>query len=147
MINAFVITTMLGSRFADEAKDIRVALVTKVSSETISNQDTRQRIIADIAALPPTKHKIGIDEPYSRKNNPDTDCLNAVKAHLEDTPENNLEFQEFRTLYYQMMTPVVLRKKLPPENLQCEVTKNLIYSIMPGHLPKKFYIFIFSIQI
>ena len=114
LLALFVITTMLGSRFADEAKDIRVALVTKISSETITSEDTRKKIIADIAALPPAEHKIGIDEPYSQKNNPDVDCLNAVKAHLSDTPENNLEFQEFRTLYYQMMTPVVLRKKLPP---------------------------------
>lgn len=114
LLALFILTIMLGHRFADEAKDIRVALVSKVSEETITDKETRQRIITNISNRPPAYHEIGKDKPYSRKNSPDVDCLNTVKKHLDNTPEGNLEFQKFRTLYYQMMAPTVLRKKLPP---------------------------------
>ncbi len=114
LLALFVLTTMHGNRFADDAKGVRDALVTKVSQEVIADQEIRQKIIADITSRPPVQHTIGVDAPYSRKNNPDADCLNAVKAHLEDSPEGNLVFQKFRTLYYQMMAPTVLRKELPP---------------------------------
>lgn len=114
LVALFVLTVMLGDRFAEDAKAIRVALVSKVSEESISNEEARQKIIADISSHPPAKHIIGKDAPYSRDKNPDKDCLNAVRKHIPDTPEGNLEFQKFRTLYYQMMAPVVLRKSLPP---------------------------------
>ncbi len=113
LLALFVLTTMLAHRFADDAKDIRIDLVKKVSAETITDNDTRQRIIADVTNHPPAYHEIGKDKPYSRKNNPEADCLNKVKAHLPDTPEGNVVFQKFRTLYYQMMAPTVLRKKMP----------------------------------
>jgi Na+/proline symporter len=113
LLALFVLTTMLGNRFSGDAKNVRDALVTKVSAETITDPVIRQEIIADITSRPPAQHTIGVDAPYCRKNNPDVDCLNAVKAHLENSPAGNLEFQKFRTLYYQMMAPTVLRKELP----------------------------------
>lgn len=56
---------------------------------------------------------IGVDKPYSRKNNPDIPYLDTVRQHLQHTPEGNSTFQQFRTLYYQMMAPTLLRSKLP----------------------------------
>ena len=114
LLALFILTTMLGSRFADDAKEIRVDLVSKVSEETVADKKIRQQIINDIAARPPVEHVIGKDKPYSRKSNPDVDCLNVVKRHLDGSPDKNVTFQKFRTLYYQMMAPTVLRKKLPP---------------------------------
>ena len=109
----FVITVMQGDRFAGEAREIRVALIDKVAEETVSDPAIRQRILHEVAAIPAAKHVIGIDKPYSRKNNPDTPYLNTVRQNLQNTSEGNSLFQQFRTLYYQMMAPVLLRNKLP----------------------------------
>ena len=113
LVALFMITTMLSGRFAGEAKEIRIALVSKVANETIKNEGVRANIIRDVSAIPEAKHTIGIDKPYSRTNNPDIDYLNAARKHLQNTPEGNTTFQKFRTLYYQMMAPTLLRKKLP----------------------------------
>ena len=109
----FAITIMLSSRFAGEAKEIRVNLVDKVAAETVTDSAVRQEIIRDVTAIPATEHTVGVDKPYSRKSNPDTRYLAAVYKHLQNTPEGNVVFQKFRTLYYQMMAPTLLRKKLP----------------------------------
>ncbi|MDD5727188.1 MAG: hypothetical protein PHV59_01370 [Victivallales bacterium] len=109
----FMITVMLGNRFADEARQVRITLVNKVAEETISDPAFKQDIVNKTAAIPAAKHVIGIDKPYSRTNNPDIQYLNAVHQQLKGTPEGNSTFQTFRTLYYQMMAPTLLRKKLP----------------------------------
>ena len=113
LVALFMITIMLSGRFAGEAKEIRTALVSKVAAETIKNEEARANIIRDVSAIPAAKHIIGVDKPYSRTNNPDVDYLNAAKKNLKNTPEGNTTFQKFRTLYYQMMAPTLLRRKLP----------------------------------
>ncbi len=113
LLSLFMITVMLSGRYANEAKQIRVELVDKVVAETIENQATRDEIVKEISAFAPAEHVIGIDKPYSRKNNPDSTYLNTVQKHLQNTPAGNTAFQKFRTLYYQMMVPTLLRKKLP----------------------------------
>ena len=113
MLAMFMITTMSADRFADEAKDIRVDLVTKVATETIPDKALRDTIVSDIATITPTKHVIGIDPPYSRKQNPDTPYLDKAFTYLKTTTDGNTVFQKFKTLYYQMMAPILLRNKLP----------------------------------
>ena len=113
LLSLFMVTIMFSGRFADEAREIRVALASKVAAETIHDQAIRHKVNNDITAIPASKHTIGVDKPYSRKHNPDTPYLNAVHDHLQATPHGNTAFQEFRTLYYQMMAPTLLRKKLP----------------------------------
>lgn len=113
LLAVFMITVMLGNRFAEEAREIRIDLISKVAEETIPDVDVRNNVIRDITALPAVKHTIGVDEPYSRENNPDTMYLNTAFENLDETPDGNSQFQEFRTLYYQMMAPMVLKKSLP----------------------------------
>jgi Na+/proline symporter len=113
LLSLFIITIMSSNRFADEARDIRVTLASKVAAETVSDQSVRQKIVRNISVIPAAKHRIGVDKPYSRKNNPDIKYLNVVKQNLGNTEQGNTAFQKFRTLYYQMMTPVLLHKKLP----------------------------------
>ena len=113
MLALFMVTVMLSSRFAVEAKEIRTNLVNKAVEETIADKTIRAKIEQDISAIPPAKHTIGVDKPYSRTDNPDTKYLETVHKHFSDTPEGNSMFQQFRTLYYQMMVPMVLRKQLP----------------------------------
>ena len=113
LLALFMVTVMLSSRFANEAKEIRTNLVNKAVEETIADKTIRAKIEKDIAAIPPAKHTIGVDKPYSRTDNPDTKYLETVHKHLSDTPEGNSRFQQFRTLYYQMMAPMMLREQLP----------------------------------
>lgn len=49
----------------------------------------------------------------SQDENLDTAHLKVVKKHFGDTPEGNSKYQEFYTLYHQMMLPVTLRGILP----------------------------------
>ena len=113
LLALFMVTIMLSSRFADEAKVIRNNLVNRVAGETVVDSAVRDKIKQNIAAIPVAKHTIGVDKPYSRTNNPDTPYLNTVRDTLKETPDGNTAFQKFRTLYYQMMAPTVLREKLP----------------------------------
>ncbi len=113
LLPLFMVIVMLSSRYATEAKDIRTNLVNKAVAETVADPQIREGIAQDIAKIPPAKHTIGVDNPYSHTHNPDADYLNMVHQHFSNSPEGNTLFQQFRTLYYQMMCPVVLRHKLP----------------------------------
>ena len=113
LLALFMVTVMLSHRYADEAKMIRTNLVNKAAAETIADPKILADIERDIAAIPPARHTIGTDQPYSRTHNPDIDYLNTVHKHLSNSPEGNTLFQQFRTLYYQMMAPMVLRAQLP----------------------------------
>lgn len=132
LIAMFLITVMQSGRFAEEAKDIRIDLVDKVSQQTIADDNVRTKIVDATHAMPPLKHTVGKDEPYSQKSNPDTPYLNAAESSLKQAAEAQITaakadkneanqirgrhsaiFQQFKTMYYQMMTPTVLRKKLP----------------------------------
>ena len=113
LLPLFMVTVMLSSRYATEAKDIRTNLVNKAVAETVADSRIRADIAQDIAKIPPARHTIGVDKPYSHANNPDADYLNTVHQHFSNSPEGNTHFQQFRTLYYQMMGPMVLRAQLP----------------------------------
>ncbi len=113
LVSLFIITVMLSDRYSGEAREIRTTLISKVANETITDNKTRDKIISAANAIPETKHTIGADQPYSRKHNPDVIYLNSVHENLGDTPKSNTIYQKFRTLYYQMMAPTLLRKKLP----------------------------------
>ena len=131
MVALFVITVMQSKNFAGKSRVIREELVSRISTELIADKDVRQKTISAVQALP----KELPEGRYSRKHNADTAYFNAVKQTLIDDAEqrianskealdkeqqaeirgaNNAIFQEFRTLYYQVMTPVILSKELPP---------------------------------
>jgi len=113
LLALFIVTVMLSNRYANDAQEVRVDLVNRIASETIANQVVRDKIINDITAIPVAKHVIGVDKPYSRMHNPDIIYLDTARKHLEKIPGGNATFQKFRTFYYQMMAPTLLRKKLP----------------------------------
>ncbi len=66
-----------------------------------------------LAAILVHRHQIGVEVPLSRADNIDTPFMDAARETLGGTPEGNLMFQKFRTLYHQMMLPVALRNLLP----------------------------------
>jgi solute:Na+ symporter, SSS family len=113
LVAVMIIALMTHQRHADTAHDIRKELTRQVSSEVVSDSQLRGQLDARLADIPPTKHRIGVDAPLSRENNIDTPFIETAKESLAGTPQGNLEFQKFRTLYKQMMLPVALRSILP----------------------------------
>lgn len=126
LVSIFVIVFMLGNRFAPEAHAVRIELSRKVAEEVVGNPVTQARLLERLSALKPIPHTIGVDKPYSRTENPDTPFLEAAKATIhEGAPEAGLSasaqvgaqneaFQNFRSLYGQMMMPVLLRSLFSP---------------------------------
>ncbi len=134
LLALFLITVMQAGHFADRARNVRVSLIDRISEETIADPEVRQDVVLQATAIPPVRHVIGVDQPYSQTNNPDQRYLDAAKHSMNRAAEaqiatagidpksteagnirgqSNAAFQKFRTLYYQMMMPVLLRKELP----------------------------------
>jgi Na+/proline symporter len=114
LIAVMIIALMTHSKFADQARDIRTELTGKVAMEAVPNTDQRERLVADLDALPVQYHNIGVDAPLSQEHNLDTPYIDTARDSLSGTPEGNQQFQKFRTLYHQMMLPVALKNLLPP---------------------------------
>jgi len=108
-----VITVMTHKDFAGQAHDIRRQLSGKVADEAVASTVTRAALDAKVAALPPQRHEIGVDAPLSSSHNLDTPYLNTARETLGSDGEGNKEFQKYRTLYNQMMMPVILSNMLP----------------------------------
>jgi Na+/proline symporter len=112
-VAVMVIALMSHQRFAKESHAIRSDLTQRVAAEAVSDPALRSALNARIAAIPAREHRIGEDPPLSQDNNIDTPFISAAEESLAGTPQGNLEFQKFRTLYQQMMLPVALRNILP----------------------------------
>lgn len=113
LVAVMVIALMTHQRFADQSHEIRHELTLKVANEAVSDPLQRDQLNAEFAKIPVPHHQIGVDAALSRENNIDTPYISAAKEALAGTPQGNLEFQKFRTLYHQMMLPVALRNILP----------------------------------
>ena len=109
-----VIATLNHTSRKAEAKVIRDDLSNKVIAEIgKDNPVLRGKLKDKFAAIPESNHVIGKDAPLSHEKNLDTPHLQAVYSELKDTPEGQAKYQEFFTLYHQMMLPVTLSHILP----------------------------------
>ena len=108
-----IITIMNHQNYAPQAKAIRDTLSEQVAAEVIASDAERQQIVEAVKAMPEQRHIIGQDPPLSRKNNLDTNVFRKVQDIVGQDGDGNFKFQRFRTLYQQMMLPVVLRETLP----------------------------------
>ena len=113
LVAVMIITLMTHRNFANQAHDIRHQLSKQVAAEAVVDPAMRTRLDANIAAIPVSTHQIGVDAPLSRKDNIDTPYLQTARETLGNTPEGNVQFQKFRTLYQQMMLPVAIKNLLP----------------------------------
>ena len=113
-----VIVTFNHPTMAKQAKGIRDELSKKVLQEVEKdNPALRQKINMKLQGLPPRDHVIGgtrpQDAPLSHDVNLDTPHLKAVYDEMKGTPTGERHYQEFFTLYHQMMLPMTLRSLLP----------------------------------
>ena len=113
-----VIATLNHQSMAEKAREVRNDLSSKVLREVASdNPALQQKLNAELAKLPPRDHVIGgtrpQDAPLSHDVNLDTPHLEVVHNGLRGTPNGEENYQQFFTLYHQMMLPVTLRHLLP----------------------------------
>lgn len=101
------------NQFKVTNNEIRRELSNRVLEEAVSDPETRATVSAQIAAIPDMVHKIGVDKPLSQTENLDTVYFSTVRKALGDSPEGRYEFQQYRTLYQQMMMPTVLSRIFP----------------------------------
>ena len=114
LLLAVMVLTLLNHRnYAPDAQSIRAAISTRVAEEVAEDGPARRRLIASARALPPHNHIVGVDAPLSQEHNLDTPYLDAARDALQATEGGNARFQEFRTLYHQIMLPVTMRHILP----------------------------------
>lgn len=113
VMGVLIITVLSHSDFSFKAKEIRNELSTRASEEVFNDAELRQRFLTKVEKLPPTNHIIGVDKPYSQRENPDTPYLNTALSVLREGGNGNAKFQEFRTLYFQQMLPTMIRHVLP----------------------------------
>lgn len=113
LVAIMIVTLMTHERFADKASDIRQQLSRKVGQETVADPALQNQLTARISDIPIQRHQIGVDPPLSRQSNLDTAYMQAARETLGTSPEGNLLYQKFYTLYHQMMLPVALRNLLP----------------------------------
>ncbi|MFA5293663.1 MAG: sodium:panthothenate symporter [Phycisphaerae bacterium] len=116
LISIFVIVFMFSDKFSSKSHEVRIELTKKVAEEVIENSDSVKRVLVEVSTLKPIPHKIGVDAPYSRENNPDVQFWDATRTAIcENQPDNgNAVFQEFKTLYNQMMMPTMLGNLFSP---------------------------------
>lgn len=113
MVAVMIIALMTHQKFADQSYDIRQQLTQKVAVEAVPDAELREQLNANLATIPVQRHTIGVDEALSQEQNIDTPYMEVARSTLAGTPEGNLQYQKFRTLYHQMMLPVALKNILP----------------------------------
>ena len=139
LLVAITIIVVLNHRdFSVDGKAIRDQLTEQIATDLVKDDATRQGIVAETAKIVPQQHRIGIDPPQSQENNQDSTYLNVVHQKLLDghkalaerrelgsgetradalldaEAKGNALFQQFRTLFHQMMMTITMRHLLPP---------------------------------
>ncbi len=108
-----LITLFTHPDYAPQAKELRDQISRQVTMELVSDVEKRNATIAKLESIPEQKHEINLDAPLSQERNLDTVYLETFHDSVGHTPEGNYQFQQFRTLYHQMMLPMTLRHTLP----------------------------------
>jgi SSS family solute:Na+ symporter len=116
LIGVFVITVMVHQDYAPKARDLRLGLSNQIAAKVLADdkyKEKRTELIQNLAAIPEQRHQIGVDPPLSREQNMDTVYFETARKTLGNDAEGNYLFQQFKTLYHQMMITSVIRTFMP----------------------------------
>ena len=139
LIAVTIIMLLNHEKFAPKGKEIRDKLTAQVVTDLVRDDNAlRDDIIASARAIPVQRHRIGVDAPLSQKKNLDTPYLDLVhqkliagkkaavlresaeqqvvpsaEALLDAEARGNALFQQFNTLFHQMMMTATMRNILP----------------------------------
>lgn len=115
---AVTIVTLLNHRnWAPQAKTVRDSVSIHISRDLIPDNAKRKEFNSRISAIPAQYHQIGVDKPLSQSANLDTPTLEIAHKTLKEfngETEGNAKFQQYRTLFHQMMLGRSMRQMLPP---------------------------------
>ena len=109
------------TRFKTNNNEIRKVLSVKVMEQVVEDPVRRSEINAKVKDLPYKSHVVGVDKPLAQydtlnrttQSNLDAPYFDLVRRELGDTPQGRAQFQEYRTLYQQMIMPTVLHEIFP----------------------------------
>ncbi len=128
-----VITAMNHPDFAAFARETRLSLSSRAADEAIPDPALRRKVMDKLEKLPAQEAKTP-PEKFSRENNPDTPFLNTAREAItaeadlniaaaaaagnsidpaKEIGKANKSFQNFRSLYNQMMISKVMSKLFP----------------------------------
>ena len=115
LIAVTILTVMNHVNFAQDSKKIRTELSSQVARQIAPTEAIRKELISSVEKIPAHNHIIGKDAPLSEKKNLDTPYLDAARKSLSKAADNqgSALYQQFRTLYHQMMLAVSMRHILP----------------------------------
>ena len=111
-----IITVLNHRNFSGVARDVKINLSGHIAAELVSPAN-RKDFMTRIEAIPEMKHEIGKDAPLSHKADLDTPYMKVAHQAFKDyegEAEGNSKFQQYRTLYYQLMMASGMHKLLPP---------------------------------
>ncbi|MDD3885789.1 MAG: hypothetical protein PHI35_02840 [Victivallaceae bacterium] len=120
MLLAIITITFMNSphfsganRFKTSSTEVRQTLSQRVLEEAVPDEAVRNRIIASIRNIPSTLTEEKINAPLSQQQNMDTPYFETVRNELGDTPDGRYQFQQYRSLFQQMMMPTLAREIFP----------------------------------
>lgn len=114
MLAIAVLAVMNHASYQKEGAEVRGGISEMIAGEIASSPEEAQKIVS--AAKNAPVRLIGGAEAvplYSSTDNADTPMLNAVHDVLGHDAEGNGKFQNFRSIYSQMLSPVVFRTIFP----------------------------------
>ena len=123
MLVLAMVTLMNHADFAAAAHETRQELAVRVMDEIAGGDGTgvAAAVEAKAMSVPQAVHVIGEDPPLARHDNLDTAFQAQIRgaifehaAELGGEGEANRKVQNFRSMYNQMMLPMVLKKFFPP---------------------------------
>jgi len=101
------------NKFKVSNVEVRNELSKKVLSEVVNDPAKEVSIMKKIQAIPGSLPPEHYTRKLSQQQNLDTPYFELVKSEFGDTPQGRHQFQQFRTLYQQMMMPSVIRRLFP----------------------------------
>lgn len=99
--------------FRTNNNEVRRDLSVQVLDAVLKGSPRFVEISKKISALPEVVYTPGKDAPLSQQNNLENRYMELVRTELGDTPQGRHDYQQYRTLYHQMMMPVTMGKILP----------------------------------
>ena len=128
LLAVMVITLFNHQAFSSVAQNVRKELCLQINNEPglLKSDEMRRKLDDTVKAMPAVKHVIGEDKPLSRADNLDTRYLEPIHQALlegdattigmdeiERKGQANNTFQQYRTLYHQLMLSSTVRNFLP----------------------------------
>lgn len=101
------------NKFKITNNEVRRSLSSKILEKVVQDKALRAKTIGKVQALPDQIHRNGVDAPLSQQNNLDTLYFKTVQDSLGNSPAGRQMFQEYRSIFQQMMMQSLLREIFP----------------------------------